>query len=260
LVTKKLRNILVGAAIVAITLAILFNEFLAYSAIFIGAMAVFYGLYSAFLKTKNAEIDALKESLEREEQALEKVKNENHELRSRKFNLSSVKQILDVGLFELDTNFTRTWNEEIVTDDGKTVQFIGALKVEIIAKYGVDLQELRIRQTDDGIELANLNLKSLSFSDLNYKWVIAEVLEHKTPYLGSSHRRTTNVLDLEANKIKERLQQKTHEEVKNGPEELDALSNVLKAHMLHSIATVLGYEVQQIRLVQDPTNEFKALG
>lgn len=246
-------------ACVAIALAIIFNEFLAYSAIFVGAMIVFYGLYSAFLKTKDAEIDSLKESLEREEEELEKVKYENEELRSRKFNLSSVRQILDVGLFEIDTNFTRTWNEELLTEEGKTVQFIGALKVDIVAKYGVDLQELRIKQTSNGIELANLNLKSLSFSDLNYNWIIAEVLEHKKPYIGSSHRRTNTVLDLEANKIKERLQQKTHEEVKNGPEEMTALTEVLKNQMLHSVAAVLGYEDHQVKLVDALDSNFKKL-
>ncbi|MEM9051216.1 MAG: hypothetical protein AAGC47_04100 [Bacteroidota bacterium] len=257
--TKRLGNILLLMAAAAIALAIIFNEFLAYSAIFIGAMIVFYGLYGAFLKTKDEQIDTLKETLEREEEELEKVKTENEELRSRKFNLSSVRQILDVGLFEIDTNFTRTWNEELTTGEGKTVQFIGALKVDIVAKYGVDLQELRIKQTEDGIELANLNLKSLSFSDLNYKWVIAEVLEHKKPYLGSSHRRTNTVLDIEANKIKERLQEKTHEEVKNGPEEMEALTAILKSQMVHSVAAVLGYEQNQVKLVDDSDSSFKQL-
>src|SRR5690606_37195009 len=124
---KNLRNILIVMAAVAIFLAIIFNEFLGYSAIFIGAMLVFYALYSAFLRTKDAEIESLREKLQQDDAQLSKMKSENEELRNRKFNPSAIRQILDVGLFEVDTNFTPTWNEEQTTDQGKTIQFIGAL-------------------------------------------------------------------------------------------------------------------------------------
>ena len=256
---KNLRNALLIMAGVAIALAIIFNEFLAYSAIFVGAMIVFYGLYYAFLKTKDAEIDDLKAKLNLEEGQLEKVKEENEELRTRKLNVSAIRQILDVGLFEIDTNFTRTWNEEINTDMGKTVQFIGALKVEIIAKYGVDLKDLRIKTEGDEVLIANMQLKSLSFTDLNYNWVISEVLEHKKPYLGGNHRRTNPILELEANKIKERLQKRTHEEVKQGPEELEAIASVLKRQLKHSIALLLGLKDESVRFVDNSDHEFKSL-
>ncbi len=238
-------------AVVAILLAILFNEFLAYCAIFIGAMIVFYALYSAFLRTKDQEIALLKQRLEDEDAALSKVKVENDELRSRKLNLSAIRQILDVGLFEVDTNFTRTWNEEQITDEGKTVQFIGALKIDLIAKYGVDLKELRIKYTDDEVLIANMNLKSLSFTDLNYDWIISEVLEHKTPYLGGSHRRTNSLLQIEATRIKDRLQKRIHEEVKQGPEELNAVIKILKKQLTHSLAAVLGLQDKKVRFVEE---------
>lgn len=244
---------------VAILLAIIFNEFLVYSAIFVAAMIVFYGLYYAFLKTKDAEIDSLKAKLNKEESHLEKIKEENEELRTRKLNVSAIKQILDVGLFEIDTNFTRTWNEEIDTEMGKTVQFIGALKIDIVAKYGVDLTQLRIKSVGDEVHIANMNLKSLSFSDLNYHWVISEVLEHKKPYLGGNHRRTNPMLELEANRIKERLQKRTHEEVKQGPEELEAITAILKKQLTHSVALLLGIRDDNVRFVDGFDEEFKTL-
>lgn len=244
---------------VAILLAIIFNEFLAYAAIFVGAMIIFYGLYHAFLRTKDAEIDDLKAKLDQEESQLEKVKEENDELRTRKLNVSAIRQILDVGLFEIDTNFTRTWNEEIQTDMDKTVQFIGALKVNIIAKYGVDLKELRIKTEGEEVLIANMNLKSLAFTDLNYDWVISEVLEHKKPYLGGNHRRTNPMLELEANKIKERLQKRTHEEVKQGPEELEAITTILKRQLTHSIALLLGIKDEKVRFVEGSNEDFKTL-
>ena len=244
---------------VAILLAIIFNEFLAYAAIFVGAMIIFYGLYHAFLRTKDAEIDDLRAKLNQEESQLEKVKEENDELRTRKLNVSAIRQILDVGLFEIDTNFTRTWNEEIQTDMDKTVQFIGALKVNIVAKYGVDLKELRIKTEGEEVLIANMNLKSLAFTDLNYDWVISEVLEHKKPYLGGNHRRTNPMLELEANKIKERLQKRTHEEVKQGPEELEAITSILKRQLTHSIALLLGIKDEKVRFVEGSNEDFKTL-
>jgi hypothetical protein len=255
----KLRNILIVMAVVAILLAIIFNEFLAYSAIFVGAMIVFYALYSAFLRTKDEEIDSLRAQLEEDEEALEKIKQENEELRSRKLNMAAVKQILDVGLFEVDTNFTRTWNEELTTDMGKEVQFIGALKVNITAKYGVDLTQLRIKHTGDEVKIANMHLKPLSFTDLDYDWTIAEVLEYKKPYLGSRHRRTNDMLQLEANKIKERLQKRIHEEVKNGPEEMNAVIEILKKQLIHSIAAVLGLQDKKVHFVEETDASFKEL-
>jgi regulator of replication initiation timing len=257
--TKKLRNILIALAAVAILLAILFNEFLIYSAIFVGAMIVFYALYSAFLGTKDREIETLKNRLQEEDALLVKVRSENDELRSRKLNLSAIRQILDVGLFEVDTNFTRTWNEEITTDDGKVVQFIGALRVDLIAKYGVDLTDLRVKYENDEVLIANMELKSLSFTDLDYDWTIAEVLEHKKPYVGDSHRRTNVMLELEANKIKDRLRKRTHEEVKNGPEEMNAVINILKKQLSHSISMVLGLQDKKVRFVDEAGDGFKKI-
>lgn len=256
---KNLRNILIVMASVAILLAIIFNEFLAYSAIFVGAMVVFYALYSAFLRTKDAEIESLREKLEAEDAQLMRVRNENEELRNRKFNLSAIRQILDVGLFEVDTNFTRTWNEEQISDEGKTIQFIGALKVDLIAKYGVDLNELRIKYDNDEVLIADMNLKSLSFTDLNYEWIIAEVLEHKKPYLGGSHRRTNPLLQLEASKIKERLQKRVHEEVKQGPDELNTVIDILKKQLTHSVAAFLGIHDKKVRFVDKSDESFKQL-
>ena len=97
------------------------------------------------------------------------------------------------------------------------------------------------------------------YSDLDYDWVISEVLEHKKPYLGRSHRRTNTFLELEANKIKERLQKRTHEEVKNGPEALTAVIDVLKKQLTHSVASILGIEDKQVNFVSEVDKSFKAI-
>jgi hypothetical protein len=139
------------------------------------------------------------------------------------------------------------------------MQFIGALKVDLIAKYGIDLKELKVKMKDDRVLIANLNLKSLSFSDLNYDWVIAEVLEHKKPYLGGRHRRTNTMLELEANRIKERLQKRTHEEVKQGPEELETMTKILKKQLVHSIALLFNVSDGQVKMVDEADDGFETI-
>lgn len=255
----RLRNALIILAVIAILVAIFFNEFIIYSAIFVGVLIIFYALYTAFMRTKDEEIERLTARLETEELELDKIKHENEELRNRKLNLSAIKQILDVGLFEVDTNFTRTWNEEMITDEGKTVQFIGALRVDIVAKYGVDLTELKVKQEKDQLLIAGMHLKSLSFTDLNYDWIISEVLEHKKPYLGNSHKRTNSLLQVEANTIKERLQKRIHEEVKQGPEEMNAIINILKNQLTHSVSGFLGLDANQVKFVEKSDDGFKKL-
>ena len=107
--------------------------------------------------------------------------------------------------------------------------------------------------------IANMNLKSLSFTDLNYDWIIAEVLEHKKPYLGGSHRRTNPLLQLEASKIKERLQKRVHEEVKKGPDELNTVIDILKKQLTHSVAAFLGIHDKKVRFVDGFDESFKQL-
>jgi hypothetical protein len=85
------------------------------------------------------------------------------------------------------------------------------------------------------------------------------VLEHKKPYLGDSHRRTNIMLELEANKIKDRLRKRTHEEVKNGPEEMNAVINILKKQLSHSVAMVLGLQDKEVRFVDEEGEGFKKI-
>ncbi len=53
--------------------------------------------------------------------------------------------------------------------------------MKIIAKYGIDIHELRIRYDRDRneVQVANVKPKFLSFNDFDYEWKIAEVMEYK---------------------------------------------------------------------------------
>ncbi|MGB6037159.1 MAG: hypothetical protein WBG42_12880, partial [Cryomorphaceae bacterium] len=61
------------------------------------------------------------------------------------------------------------------------------------------------------------------------------------------------------NKIKERLQKRTHEEVKQGPEELEAITSILKKQLTHSIALLLGIRDNKVKFVEGFDEEFKSI-
>jgi predicted nucleotide-binding protein (sugar kinase/HSP70/actin superfamily) len=56
---------------------------------------------------------------------------------------------------------------------------------------------------------------------------ISELLEFKEPFIGSSYWRKTNDLFEQCTKIKEDYQKEVHNQIKNGPEELDWILNPL---------------------------------
>lgn len=182
----KIYIILSVIGIVAILLIL--NKFFLYGILLIGFAVFIYWIWLIYIKGKDTKIVELKSSLEEKSKKLNALEIENDELRNRKLNISEIKNILDLGLMEVKTNFTRTWNEKF-NHNGKFVHFIGALQIDVTAKYGIDLKDMKIKfnQEKNEIIVANVNPKFLSFSDLDYKWKIAEILEYKEPFFGSNH-------------------------------------------------------------------------
>ena len=145
------------------------------------------------------------------------MKSENVELRNRKLNISEIKSVVDLGLMEVNTNFTRVWNEKS-DHENKHIRFLGALQVSIVAKYGLDMKDLRVKFDPEKNELtvANIQPKFLSFSDLNFDWKIAEVLEYDVPLLGEKHWQTTKDLEALNGEFKENSSQTYQRRSKKG--------------------------------------------
>ncbi|MDR0941262.1 MAG: hypothetical protein LBM68_03445 [Bacteroidales bacterium] len=204
------------------------------------------------------ENSKLKSRLSNIEKTNSTLRAENAELRNRKLNIAELKHILDLGLIEVDTNLTRTWNEQF-KHENKTVRFIGALQVEVIAQYGINLKELRFKEDAENniITVANINPKFLSFKDLNYSWKISEILEYKQPTFAENHWGTSTKLQELCGKMKEDLRLKTHEEVKNGPQEMKWLIKPLEEKIINLLNIAFG---KTIKIVATSDDSFKALG
>lgn len=257
---KNLKLYLLLAAICFIAILLIFNKYLLAGLILFGVTGLIYALWELVLRNKEEKIEELKQMLEKSSKQISQLQEENNELRTRKLNISEINSILDLGLVQVNTNFTRTWNDKFEQGD-RSLHFIGALQVKIIARYGIDLKELRIKYIAEKNEVlvANVNPKFLSFNDFDYEWKIAEVMEYKKPWIGAGQWRKSSELEVVASQIKEDLRFKTHQEVKKGPEELEWVLDPLKKQISSTIQLLLGSPYRTVRIIENFDDSFKML-
>ncbi|MCZ2460081.1 MAG: hypothetical protein LC128_10720 [Chitinophagales bacterium] len=257
---RNLKTYLVLAVILAAAVLLILNKFLAYGLIVGGVGFAAVLLYQAFMKQKDDEINQLRNQLKEVDKTTASLKEENTELRSRKLNISEIKSVVDLGLMEVNANFTRVWNDKSEYQ-GKSIRFLGALQVSIVAKYGLDMKDLKVKFDPDKNELtvANIQPKFLSFSDLNYDWKIAEVLMYSIPLVGEKHWQTTKDLEALNSELKENYRKHINEEVKNGPVEMEWVLTPLKKQVASALELMLGANGRKIIVVDSFDDSFKAL-
>jgi len=256
----RFKLYIIMGAIVAVALVLVMNKFLVYGLIVFAVGSAAVAFYHLLMKQKDDEIHNLRTQLKESDKASSSLKSENVELRSRKLNISEIKSVVDLGLMEVNTNFTRVWNEKI-EHENKQCRFLGALQVSIVAKYGLDMKDLRVKFNEEINELtvANITPKFLSFSDLNYDWKIAEVLRYDVPLVGEKHWETTKDLEALNSELKENYRKHINEEVKNGPVEMEWMLNPLKKQVAGALELMLGAKGRKIKIVENFDDSFKAL-
>ena len=257
---KNFKTYLYLTIISAVAVLLILNELLLYGLIVLGIGFLAFFMWQQLIKSKDQKITELLDDLNKNQEDLKDIKQEVEELRTRRLKISDIKSILDLGLMEINTNFTRTWNKQFIHNK-QEVHFIGALRINIIAKFGIDLKELRFKYNPELNELivANANPKFLSFTDLDYIWEISEILEYKKPFLGSNHWKKTEKLQELGHSIKEDLQNRIHQEVKNGPEELDWVLNPLKKQIQNTLHILLGGGNKKILIAENYDDSFTVL-
>lgn len=257
---KKIRFYLIACVIITIGLVLLFNKALVTGLIVLGIAAVMIALWELFLREKIVRIEMLTQEIQQMKAENNALKHDIHELATRKLNISEVNTILDLGLIEVDTNFKRTVNRTLKEGD-KSIQFIGVLHVDFIAKYGVDFRKLQYKVDEERREIciANANPQFLSFSKRNCIWEIAEIFELNEPFFGSRHWKTNPKLDKIASQIKEEVRMQTERETENGPRELDWIIRPLRKHVETAIGIILRVEGYAIRLTELDSGNYKPL-
>ena len=257
---KNIRFYLIAGLLVVAGIILLTNEIIAAGLIIIGIAAFVFLLWELFLKEKEKQIELLNQEIQRIKSENIALKEDITELSNRKLNISEINSILDLGLIEVDTNFKRTVNRELQEGD-KSVQFIGVLHVDFVAKYGVDFRKLLFKVDEEKREIciANANPQFLSFSKRNCIWEIAEILEYNKPFFGSKHWKTNPKLDKLASQIKEEIRIKTERETENGPSELGWIIRPLRKHVETAITLIIGIKGYNIRFTELDGGNYKPM-
>ena len=215
----------------------------------VGGVLVY--LYTKYQQNNPDELKQLKQTLQNQQKEITELKN-------RKLNVVGLKNILEVGLMEIDTNFTRTWNEKFMEED-KDLHFIGALQIHLTAKYGVNLKDLKVQIDHDNklIYIGNLQPKFLSFSEINHEWKIAEMMEHKKrPWIiGNYWKKSARFQELLNQKMEEKRKE-LYDEVKQGPEEIQWLIKPLYQQVENTMRILLNRGDYDIEFVDTATPEF----
>ncbi len=220
--------------------------------VIVGAVGMY--LYTKYKQSNPSELKQLKQTLQNQQ-------NEIEELKKRKLNVIGLKNILEVGLMEIDTNFTRTWNEKFMEDD-KDLHFIGALQIHLVAKYGVNLKDLKVQidHPNKVIYISNLTPKFLSFAEINHDWKIAEMMEHKKrPWIISNYWKKSDRYQELLNQKMEDKRKDLYHEIKQGPEEIQWLIKPLYQQVENTMRVLLNRADYDIEFIEKATPDFKPI-
>jgi hypothetical protein len=224
---KRLKSTLFFLAIIAIAVLLILNKFLAYGLILIGIVAIVYFIWHFFIKKI---VGLIRKNQENETRI--------QELQQRKINISQITSILELNLIEVDSSYTRVFNS--LHNEGK-LKFFGALRVDIKAKYGIDIKELwfKYKSEDDTILIYNLNPKFLSFAERKCDWLFAETMEYVTPLFGENNWKIKSRNDNITLERCESIRKQTELELKNGIEELKWIEKPLQNQAVNILKTFL---------------------
>jgi len=249
---KFRREIFLGILIVAGFLALLSRLNNVGLGLILGGVAVYF-----FMSYKHYNPGKIK----RLEQELENSRREIEQLRQKRFQLAGMRPILEVGLMEIDTHFTRTWNEKH-TEDKRELHFIGALQVKLKAKYGVNLKDLSVRMDHDNkiIQIAGFKPRFLSFSDINHEWKIAEMLEYKKrPWILDNYWKKSEQYQSLLHRMMEEKRKAVYEEIKQGPEEVRWMVEPLYQQVENTLRILLQRSDYDVSFVDKGGRDFLPL-
>ena len=261
-----LRRYLLVAGIMVVAVILLANKLVVWGAAFIAAGLIILGIQQLILlNVKVSKFEDNISGLEEKNQGLakmnEKLMEENAFLKERHFQITQIKSILEMNLFEIDTRFKRTINKTEQFKD-REIRYIGSLGVSLKAKYGIDLKELRFKYMPESDELivANINPRFLSFGNRKLEWEFFETLEYRRQ-LPLTVRRwmTSDDLAEKAEKLKEEIRIQTEHSLESGPEEFAWIMGPIRENVENTIRIMFRGICSNIRIAELPDNSFVPL-
>jgi hypothetical protein len=241
---KHLKSKLILFAIIAIALLLMLTKFLVYGLVLIGIVAVICFIWHFFITNRDKRIAE-------QDKTIEKLTSDIQELQQRKINISQITAILELNLIEVDSTYTRTFDN---LNEGK-LRFIGALRVDIKAKYGIDTKDLRFKYENDTVLIYNLNPKFLSFSERKCDWLFAETMEYVKHIFGESNWQIKSRNYKITSEQCESIRKQTELELENGIKELKWIEKPLQNQAVNMLKTLL-FPGKEICLCNNCDNTF----
>lgn len=248
---KFKKSHLVFILLIAFISILIFNDKVWYAIIALIIYVSIKELITFFTENNLTEIKDLKQENKRAAEEIE-------ELKSRRLNVTDIKHIIDLSLIEIDTTFTRTFNEEFELGKDEKMRFIGALRVDIKAKYGIDLSELMFYfpEGKNVIQVGNFNPKFLAFSSRKFKWEISEILAHKKSIFKSEHWRSDVNTKSLISKITEEKRMQVENEVDKGPQELNWIKDALTKQIKSDLEFIIENHDRNIEFIEVTDERF----
>lgn len=261
-----IKRYLLVAAILLVAVILLANKLLIWGAAFLAAGLIILGIQQLIqLNVKVSKFEDNISGLEEKNQSLakmnEKLIEENAFLKERHFQITQIRSILEMNLFEIDTRFKRTINRTENLND-REIRHIGSLGVSLKAKYGIDLKELRFKYLTESDELivANINPRFLSFGNRKLEWEFFETLEYRRQLpLTGKRWMTSDDLAEKADKLKEEIRLETEHSLESGPEEFAWIMEPIRENVENTIRIMFRGICSNIRIAELADSSFVPL-
>lgn len=261
-----LKSYLLVATILLVAVILLANKLVVWGAVFIAAGLIVLGIQQLIqLNVKVSKFEDNISGLEEKNQNLvsinKQLTEENAFLKERHFQITQIKSILELNLFEIDTRFKRSVNRLEQFDD-REIKFMGSLSISLKAKYGIDLKELRFKYIPESDELivANINPKFLSFGNRKLEWEFFEALEYRRQLpLTVKRWMTSDDLAEKADKLREEIRLETEHSLESGPEEFAWIMEPIRENVENTIRIMFRGICSNIRIAELPDNSFVPL-
>lgn len=262
-ILTKIRSNIIAIVLLAVAVILIANRLVIWGAGFLTAGLIVFGLQQLIqlnVKVSRFEdnINLLEEKNRDLIQLNTRLTEENAFLKERHFQITQIKSILELNLFEIDTRFRRSVNK-VEQHDDREIKYIGCLNVSLKAKYGIDCRELRFKYLPERDELivANINPKFLSFGNRKLEWEFFEALEYKRqiPFTGKKWM-TSNDLSAGAERLKEEIRMQTEHSLENGPEEFSWIMEPIRENVENTLRIMFRGVCSNIRIARTADETF----
>lgn len=260
---KKNRQYLIVVLIIILAIFLLTNNLIIWGLIAFAAGLIILGIQQLInLNVRVSQFQSNIDTLDEKNSELLKqnmrLKEENSFLKDRHFQITQIRSILELNLYEIDTKFTRTVNKREKIDN-RDIKYLGSLSVSLTAKYGIDCKELRFKYDEitDVLSVANINPKFLSFGNRNLEWDFFEILEYKNiiPLTGKRWMSCDDLSDY-AGKIREEYRLSTEKSLVRGPEEFEWIHAPIKNNVENLVKILFSGLCRNIKIVDKSDSSF----